>query len=126
MVSLRELRAERLLSIRELARQASVAPSTIFLIEAGRTIPRQRVARQIAAALQIDPSEIDEFRRRIEVEKSRHIPFDPSRAPDDEAGLQGDRPDSSDRGSSSRDSRLEALDNQCGPLDGRQRPLRWR
>lgn len=69
MVSLRELRANRLLSIRELARIASVAPSTIFLIESGRTLPRQRVARQIARALRVDPNEVDEFRRRIEVSK---------------------------------------------------------
>ena len=71
MASLRELRAERLLSVRELARQASVAPSTIFLIEAGRTIPRQRVARQIAQALHVEPMEVDELRRRIEVTKQR-------------------------------------------------------
>src|SRR5215213_9915249 len=58
MASLRDLRAERLLSVRELARQASVAPSTIFLIEAGRTIPRQRVARQIARALHVEPIEV--------------------------------------------------------------------
>lgn len=75
MASLRELRAERLLSVRELARQASVAPSTVFLIESGRTIPRQRVARQIARALGVEPMEVDEFRRRIEVTKeARHRP----------------------------------------------------
>jgi transcriptional regulator with XRE-family HTH domain len=75
MVALRILRAERLLSIRELARRASVAPSTIFLIESGRTIPRQRVARQIAEVLRIDPMEVDELRRRAEVTKlSRHRP----------------------------------------------------
>jgi transcriptional regulator with XRE-family HTH domain len=70
MVSLRVLRAERLLSIRELARRASVAPSTIFLIESGRTIPRQRVARQIAEVLRIDPLEVDELRRRAEITKT--------------------------------------------------------
>jgi transcriptional regulator with XRE-family HTH domain len=71
MASLRDLRAERLLSIRDLARRAAVAPSTVFLIETGRTIPRQRVARQIAAVLGVDPSEIDELRRCIELLKSR-------------------------------------------------------
>jgi DNA-binding XRE family transcriptional regulator len=69
MVSLRELRAERLLSIRELARRASIAPSTIFLIEAGRTVPRQRVARQIAEVLGVDPMTVDELRRHIEAAK---------------------------------------------------------
>jgi len=71
MASLREIRAERLLSIRDLARRASVAPSTIFLIEAGRSIPRQRVARQIAEVLGVDPMDVDELRRRIEATKAR-------------------------------------------------------
>src|SRR5689334_6877927 len=71
MASLRELRAERLLSVRELAREASVAPSTIFLIETGRTIPRHRVARQIAEVLRVEPNQVDEFRRRIEATKVR-------------------------------------------------------
>jgi DNA-binding XRE family transcriptional regulator len=76
MVSLREVRAERLLSIRELARQAAIAPSTLYLIEAGRTIPRQRVARQIAEVLGIDPMLIDELRRHIEAAKRPHARLD--------------------------------------------------
>ena len=71
MPSLRELRAERLLSVRELARKASVAPSTVFLIESGRTLPRHRVARQIAEVLCVEPNNVDEFRRRIEATKAR-------------------------------------------------------
>jgi DNA-binding XRE family transcriptional regulator len=71
MVSLRELRAERHFSIRELARLASIAPSTIYLIETGRTVPRQRVARQIAEMLGVDPMTVDELRRRIEAAKLR-------------------------------------------------------
>ena len=71
MVSLREVRAERLLSIRELARQASIAPSTLYLIEAGRSVPRQRVTRQIAAVLGVDPMAIDEFRQHIDRAKRR-------------------------------------------------------
>jgi len=63
--SLREVRAERLLSIRELAQLASVAPSTIFLIEAGRTTPHLAVVRRIAAALNVDPAKVVEFRRAI-------------------------------------------------------------
>jgi transcriptional regulator with XRE-family HTH domain len=66
MTSLRHVRAERLLSIRELARQASVAPSTLYLIEAGRTMPRPRVVRCLAAVLGVEPNEVDEFRRAIE------------------------------------------------------------
>jgi DNA-binding XRE family transcriptional regulator len=70
MTSLRETRAERLLSIRELASEASVAPSTVYLIEAGRTTPRPRVARQLARVLGVQPHEIDEFRRTIEASKA--------------------------------------------------------
>lgn len=70
MTSLRELRADRLLSIRELARQASVAPSTIYLIEAGRTTPRPRVVRQLAVVLGVEPRDIEEFRRTIEASKA--------------------------------------------------------
>jgi transcriptional regulator with XRE-family HTH domain len=70
MTSLRELRAERLLSIRELAQQASVAPSTIYLIEAGRSMPRPRVARLLAMALEVEPRDIDEFQRLIELSKA--------------------------------------------------------
>jgi transcriptional regulator with XRE-family HTH domain len=69
MSTLREVRAERLLSIRELARQASVAPSTVYLIESGRSMPRPRVVRQLAAVLGVEPQEIDEFRRVIEATK---------------------------------------------------------
>jgi transcriptional regulator with XRE-family HTH domain len=60
---LREIRAERLLSIRELARLAGVASSTIYLIEAGRTTPRRSVALRLAAALGVDPRSVGEFRR---------------------------------------------------------------
>ena len=63
---LRHVRAERLLSIRELARQASVAPSTVYLIEAGRTTPRPRVVRSLVTVLRVDANEIEEFRRAIE------------------------------------------------------------
>ena len=63
---LRELRAERLLSIRDLARLAGVAPSTVYLIEAGRAAPHPSTIRAIAAALGIDPLQVAEFRRAVE------------------------------------------------------------
>ena len=62
---LRAWRAERLLTIRELAKLAGVAPSTIYLIEAGRTNPQPSVMRRIAAALGVDPMQIDQFRAAI-------------------------------------------------------------
>jgi transcriptional regulator with XRE-family HTH domain len=62
---LRAARAERLLSIRELATLAEVAPSTIRLIETGRSTPRLAVVRRLAEALYVDPHTIVEFRRAI-------------------------------------------------------------
>jgi transcriptional regulator with XRE-family HTH domain len=69
MTYLREARAEQLLSIRELARRARVSASTIYLTEAGRTIPQPGVVRRLCAALGVEPSEVAEFRRAIEASK---------------------------------------------------------
>ena len=66
MPALREVRAARFLSIRELAQRAQVAPSTIYLIEAGRSTPRPRVIRQLASALGIEPVAVDEFQQAME------------------------------------------------------------
>jgi transcriptional regulator with XRE-family HTH domain len=66
---LREVRADRLLTIRELARRAAVAPSTIYLIETGRTTPRLRMVQRLATALEVEPQAVDEFRQAIEAAK---------------------------------------------------------
>jgi transcriptional regulator with XRE-family HTH domain len=55
-----------MLSIRDLARAAAVAPSTVYLIEAGRTVPRPSSVRRISAVLAVEPADIDEFHRVIE------------------------------------------------------------
>jgi DNA-binding XRE family transcriptional regulator len=65
--SLRAVRAERLLSRRELGQLAGVARSTIYLIEAGRTTPQFSVVRRLCEALEVDPQDIAEFRRAIRV-----------------------------------------------------------
>lgn len=41
------------------------ARSTVHLIEAGKTTPRLSVMRRISEALEVPPSEIDEFRQAI-------------------------------------------------------------
>ncbi len=61
MVTLREARASRLLTMRELAEQAGVALSTLYLIENGRTVPSFRVIRALSAALGMPPIDIAEF-----------------------------------------------------------------
>jgi transcriptional regulator with XRE-family HTH domain len=66
MPTLRELRADRLLSIRELAQQAGVMPSSIYLIEAGRVTPRLSTVRRLATALGVDPEAVTEFRQALE------------------------------------------------------------
>ncbi len=74
MTSLREARLDRVLSIRDLARRAQVAPSTIYLIESGRTTPRLEIMRRIAGALTVDANDIDEFREAIELAKALRRP----------------------------------------------------
>ena len=69
MLTLRELRTDRLLTIRELAQQAGVAPSSIYLIETGRTTPRMATIRRIAGALGVNPQAVAELRQAIEAAK---------------------------------------------------------
>ena len=66
VVTLKEARAARLLTMRELAEQAGVAPSTVYLIEHGRTVPQFSVIRRLADALEVKPAEIEEFAAAIE------------------------------------------------------------
>jgi len=72
MPTLRELRADRLLTIRELAQQAGVAPSSIHLIETRRVTPQMTTLRRIASALGADPETVEEFRQAIEAAKEPH------------------------------------------------------
>ena len=69
--TLREWRAERLLTIRDLARLAGVAASTVYLIEARRAMPRPATMRAIAAALGVKAAQVAEFRRAIETRAGR-------------------------------------------------------
>jgi transcriptional regulator with XRE-family HTH domain len=62
---LRDIRAERLLSLRDLTRLAGVALSTVYLIEAGRSTPRRSVIRRLSEALAVDPLAVTELRRAL-------------------------------------------------------------
>ena len=66
MATLRETRIRSLLSLRELASRADVAQRTIVEAEAGRQVPRPSTIRKLAAALGVEPTEIDEFRAAID------------------------------------------------------------
>ncbi len=66
MPTLKDARRRRLLSIRTLAERAGVSPTTVYYAENGRRAPGFRAIRDISAALEMDPLEIEEFRAVIE------------------------------------------------------------
>lgn len=55
-----------MLSQRDLAREAGVTQKTIVDVELGRVEPHLKTMRKIAAALGVDPLEVDEFQKAIE------------------------------------------------------------
>jgi len=55
---LRELRRERVLSLRELEEQSGVSYNTIWRIEDGRQGAHPRTIRKLAEALGVEPSEL--------------------------------------------------------------------
>ena len=65
-MKLSEARTQNLLSVRRLAEAANVAPATVYHLEHGRTTPSFRAIRDISAALEMDPLDIDEFAAVIE------------------------------------------------------------
>jgi DNA-binding XRE family transcriptional regulator len=62
---LREVRAAQRMSARDLARHAGVAPSTIYMIEAGRSVPHLSVVRRIVDVLRVEAVAVSEFRHAI-------------------------------------------------------------
>ena len=65
-MKLREARRRRFYSAADLAEKAGVSAATIYAIEAGRELPVLRTARLLAAALEVDPLQVDEFRAALE------------------------------------------------------------
>ena len=65
-MTFRQARARSVLSVRELAARAGVAPATVYQIEHGRTRPHYRSIRVLSEALGVDPMQIEEFARVIE------------------------------------------------------------
>ena len=66
MQTLKAARAARLLTVRGLAERAGVAPSTVYLIENGRSVPRFDAIRKLSAVLDVAPADIAEFQAAIE------------------------------------------------------------
>ena len=65
-MTFRQARARSVLSVRELAARAGVAPATVYQIEHGRTRPHYRSIRMLSEAMGVDPMQIAEFARVIE------------------------------------------------------------
>jgi transcriptional regulator with XRE-family HTH domain len=57
---LKQLRDERFLSHRELARLAGVSPTTVLSIERNESEPQRRTIRKLASALGVEPSKLVE------------------------------------------------------------------
>ncbi len=55
---LRQLREERFLSHRDLAKNADVSPTTVLNLEAGKVEAQRRTIRKLAEALGVDPTEL--------------------------------------------------------------------
>ena len=68
--SLRELRARFPLTIRGLAFEAGISPTTYMHIEAGRRIPHPSTMVRIASVLGVKLSEVEEFVRAMEVHRA--------------------------------------------------------
>ena len=58
MERLKELRRERVLSLRELEERSGVSYNTIWRIEDGRQGAHPRTVRKLADAVGVDPSEL--------------------------------------------------------------------
>jgi transcriptional regulator with XRE-family HTH domain len=66
MKSLRAWRAERLMSIRELAGRAGVSTRTIVQLENGRQLATFKTMRRVAAALDVSADDVVEFFEAIQ------------------------------------------------------------
>ncbi len=60
--TLKQLRLERLLTIRALAKHAGVSTRTVLQVEHGLRRPHPGTIKKLAAALGVEPAEIREFR----------------------------------------------------------------
>lgn len=67
-MALKQLRRERFLSVRDLARAANLSPQTIVTAEAGGPL-RGSTVRKISEALGVSPADVAEFAKMIDAER---------------------------------------------------------
>lgn len=72
-MKLREARARKLLSAKELATQAGVSESNIYSLEHGGWLPSLGTVKKLAGVLQVDPLEVDEFKAAIEKSSGKSL-----------------------------------------------------
>jgi transcriptional regulator with XRE-family HTH domain len=65
MLTLKEWRARRLLTVRGLAEASGVALTTVYRVETGRSAPTFRVIRALSEALDVQPDDVAEFAAAI-------------------------------------------------------------
>ena len=66
--TLRQLRRERLLTIRALAAAAACSTRTVRLTEQGASIPQPGTIKRLSAALGVEPKQVREFRAAMGLE----------------------------------------------------------
>ncbi len=67
--TLRQARAERMLTVRALAQAAGCSPYTVHQVETGQRTPQFDTIRRLSKALAVEPAEIAEFRRALLLEE---------------------------------------------------------
>lgn len=67
------IRRRRLLTQRALAQKAGTTQATIVALELGRATPRIQTMQKIAAALNVEPVDVEEFERAIEGESKTRL-----------------------------------------------------
>ena len=72
--TLREERVRQLLSVRQLAKRAGVAPTTVHLVETEQRLPQYLTIEKLCRALDVDPTTIAEFQAALETAERRQGP----------------------------------------------------
>ncbi len=62
---LQQARAERMLTVRALAKAAGCSPHTVHEVETGKRRPHFATIKRLSAALDVEPTQIAEFRRAL-------------------------------------------------------------
>lgn len=79
MKTLREWRLARLYGVRDLAKQSGVSTKTIVQVEHGRQLPRLQTIRRLSEALDVEPTEVEEFKQALDVLSKDPALIDPGR-----------------------------------------------